>query len=72
MYWKLWQEKDCDNKDVIENELTRNGNRYILDLLTDEGYANLSGININISREEFNKRIRSSGVSEERIKKLIK
>lgn len=72
LYWKLWQEKDCDNKDMIENELTRNGNRYILDLLTDEGYANLSGININISREEFNKRIRSSGVSEERIKKLIK
>lgn len=57
---------------MIENELTRNGNRYILDLLTDEGYANLSGININISREEFNKRIRSSGVPEERIKKLIK
>lgn len=71
LYWKLWQEKDYDNKDIIKNELIRNGNRYILNLLTDEGYANLSGININISREEFNKRIRSSGVPEERIKKLI-
>lgn len=72
MYWKLWQERDCYNKEIIINELTRNGNRYILDLLSDEGYENLSGININISREEFNKRIRSSGVPEERVKKLIR
>lgn len=72
MYWKLWQEKDCDNKEIIINELTRNGNRYFLDLLSDEGYENLSGININISREEFNKRICSSGVPEERVKKLIR
>lgn len=72
MYWKLWQEKKCDNKELIINELTRNGNRFILDLLCNEGYKNLSGININISRDELNKRIRSSGVPEERIKKLVK
>lgn len=72
IYWKLWQEKDYDNKEIIINELTRNGNRFILDMLSEEGYKNLTGININISREEFNKRLRFSGVPEERIKKLIR
>ena len=72
MYWKVWQEKNCDNRELIINELTRNGNRFILDLLCNEGYKNLSGININISRDELNKRICSSGVPEERIKKLVK
>jgi len=72
MYWKLWQDKNCDNKEQIINELTRNGNRFILDLLCNEGYENLSRIDINISRDELNKRIRSSGVPEERVKKLVK
>ena len=72
IYWKLWQEKDYDNKEIIINELTRNGNRFILDMLSEEGYKNLTGININISREEFNKRLRFSGVPEERVKKLIR
>ncbi len=71
-YWNLWQVKNFNNKTLILNELTRNGNRYILDLLCNEGYKNLSGININISRDEFKKRILSSGVSQEKIKKLIK
>lgn len=71
-YWKVWQENNSDNRELIINELTRNGNRFILDLLCTEGYDNLSGININISREEFIKRIHSSGVPEERIKKLVR
>ena len=60
------------SKKLIINELTRNGNRFILDMLSEEGYKNLTGININISREEFNKRLRFSGVPEERVKKLIR
>ena len=72
MYWNLWQEKNCDNKEQIINELTRNSNRFILDLLCNEGYENLSRIDINISRDELNKRILSSGVPEERVKKLVK
>lgn len=72
-YWKEWQEvnKEIDIN-VIKNEYIRNCNRYIIDKLINEGYENISGININISREEFKKRILSSGVEPEKIKKLIR
>lgn len=71
-YWQEWQNKEYFDKSIIINEYVRNGNRYILDLLTNEGYDNLSGININISREELNKRLLSSGVDEERVKRLVR
>ena len=72
-YWKIWQ--DIDNEietDIIEQEYIRNCNRYIIDILTSEGYNNLSGININVSREEFKKKLLSSMVEPEKIKKLLR
>ena len=72
-YWKDWQEinKKVDI-DIIQNEYTRNCNRYIIEKLKSEGYNNISGININISREELKRRLASSGVEKEKIKKLIR
>lgn len=72
-YWKNWQEvnKDIDIN-IIKNEYIRNCNRYVIDKLIGEGYENLSGININISREELIKRLLSSGVEDEKIKKLVR
>ena len=72
-YWKDWQEvnKDVDIG-VIKNEYIRNCNRFIIDKLIEEGYSNLSGININISRDEMKKRLISSNVEVEKVKKLIK
>lgn len=72
-YWKDWQEVNEDiDIEVIKTEYTRNCNRYIIDKLTQEGYNNLSGININISKEEFKKRLITSNVELEKVKKLIK
>ena len=70
-YWKEWQ-KVNNNIDIntIENEYIRNCNRYILDELMKEGYENLSGININVSKNEIKRRILSSGVDIERVKKI--
>lgn len=72
-YWTDWQEinKNIDIE-VIKNEYIRNCNRYFIDKLIDEGYRNLSGININISREEMKKRLISSRVEPERVKQLIR
>ena len=72
-YWKDWQEvhKEID-VDIIKNEYIRNCNRYIIDKLINEGYSNISGININISREELKKRLYSSGVEDEKIKELVR
>ncbi len=72
-YWKDWQEinKDIDLS-LIKNEYIRNCNRYIIDQLAKEGYDNLSGININISREELVKRLLASSVDENIVKKMIK
>ena len=72
-YWKEWQEinKEVDI-DIIKNEYIRNCNRYIIDKLINEGYSNVSGININITREELKKRLYNSGVEIEKIKKLIR
>lgn len=72
-YWKEWQEQLCfEDKQLIVDEFIRNGNRYILDQLSSEGFNNLSGININVSRSEFEKRLISSGVDIEKIKKLVR
>jgi len=72
-YWKEWQEinKEVDI-DIIKNEYIRNCNRYIIDKLINEGYSNVSGININITREELKKRLYNSGVEIEKIKRLIR
>ncbi len=72
-YWSEWQKND-NNVDIIlfKKEYVRNCNRYIIDTLNREGYKNLSGIDINISREEMQKRLISSGVKKEKIKKLYK
>jgi len=72
-YWKNWQEinKDID-LEIVKTEYIRNCNRYIIDKLTQQGYENLTGININVSREEMKKRLISANVELEKIKKLIK
>lgn len=72
-YWMDWQQvTKSNNISIILNEYTRNGNRYIIDKLTEMGYENLFGININISREEFVKRLIGSGVENERVKILVR
>lgn len=72
-YWLEWQDNNINfDKNIILNEYIRNSNRFIIDLLTKEGYKNLLGININISRDELNKRLISSGVDEERVKRLVR
>lgn len=72
-YWKEWQEKlDFQNKQIIMDEFIRNGNRYILDQLSSQGFENLSGININISRNELEKRLIGCGVDIEKVRKLVR
>ncbi len=72
-YWMEWQVVDSDvDKSVIIEELVRNGNRFIIDSLAQEGYQNLLGININISRDELQKRLVSSGVPSEKVKQYIR
>ena len=64
-------DKDID-VEVIINEYTRNCNRLIINKLIEYGYNNLSGININVSREELKKRLLSAGVEAEKVKKIIR
>ena len=71
-YWNEWQETSLQDKSVIYNELTRNGNRFILDKLQSEGSMGISGIDINVSREEFKQRLSRSGIDAEKIKKLVR
>lgn len=72
-YWKEWQEQlNFQDKQMIIDEFIRNGNRYILDQLSNQGFDNLLGININVSRTEFEKKLIGSGVDIEKIKKLIR
>lgn len=72
-YWINWQEtSEQINTNLIMKEYIRNGNRYLIDVLSEEGYTNLTGININNTREEFIKRLKSSGVEEEKILKLVR
>ena len=71
-YWKDWQhQNECVDLDIFENEYVRNCNRYIMDVLVSRGYDNISGININVSRNEFNKRLISSGVKSEEIIEML-
>lgn len=70
-YWSNWQQiNGFTNIDLILNEFIRNGNRFIIDALTKEGYNKLGNININISREELYSRLTNSGVEKERVRKL--
>ncbi|MGN1379497.1 MAG: hypothetical protein ACI4XR_03770 [Bacilli bacterium] len=39
--------------------------------LIEEGYENLSGIDINVSKNEIKKRILSAGVDKEIVKKIF-
>lgn len=72
-YWNNWYNGSItQNKSIILDEFIRNGNRYILDMLEKEGFDKLSKIDINITRDEFYKRLYSSGVPKDRIKKLIR
>ena len=72
-YWKEWQEKlSFQDKQIIIDEFIRNGNRYILDQLCEEGSKDLRGININVSREGFIRKLIGSGVDIEKVKKLIR
>ena len=72
-YWKHWQKQpDFHDSNIIINEFVRNGNRYIINQLSAEGIDNLSGIDINISRNELRNRLINSGVDQEKIKKLIR
>lgn len=72
-YWNDWQESVySDKKQMILDEYVRNGNRYYLDALMNENYTNLAKIDINISREEFIRKLHASGVQYEKIKKLMR
>ena len=72
-YWKQWQEVTSDvDVSIIRNEYDRNCNRYIIEQLTNDGYQNLSGININISKEELGKRLICANVEKEKVKRLIR
>lgn len=72
-YWTTWQEISDDiDTSMIMNEYIRNGNRHLVDILSEEGYKNLDGININNSREELIKRLKTSGVEEKKISQLTK
>ncbi len=72
-YWKDWQavNKEMDMS-VIEKEYIRNCNRYIINALLNEGYENISGININVSTDEFIKKLHSANVEYSKISEYIK
>lgn len=71
-YWKDWQEIDKEiNLEIINKEYVRNCNRYILDKLISQGYENINGININISRDELKKRLVCSGLENEKVDELF-
>lgn len=72
-YWNDWQcVQTFNNRQSIIDEYVRNSNRYIIDILTNCGYNNISGIDINISRGEFAKRLVNSGVNNAIVKKLTR
>lgn len=67
-YWGEWQSVNSNlETTAIQNEYIRNCNRIILDRLISEGYTNISGININISKEEFRRRLIGSGVESRKV-----
>lgn len=72
-YWKNWQQTcDAVDENVIMNELVRNGNRYILDVLSDIGYDELSKIDINVTRDDFFAKLNSFGLDMKKVRKLVK
>ena len=73
-YWTSWQKVNVDFKNCMETalkEIARNGNRFLLDSLSELGYENIQGININVERNEFVKRLISSGVKKDNIQKIL-
>lgn len=72
-YWKNWYETNEDvNMQIFNNEYFRNYNRIVLDKLQEEGYTNINNININLDEDEFVKRLNSSMVPKEKIKKYYR
>lgn len=64
-YWKDWQEtENRGDTAILLNEYSRNCNRFISDFLKTSGYNNVSGVDINLPRQEFKKRLLNSGVKE--------
>lgn len=64
-YWTDWQEKtEGTDISLIINEYTRNCNRFILDNLVKKGYNNVAGIDINLSRTEFKKRLKNANIQD--------
>lgn len=69
-YWNSWMDLS-NNKDIdFYREYDRNMNRYICDLLCNEGYSNISNININIPTNEYVERLHNSGIPKEKILRL--
>lgn len=72
-YWLEWQHNNASfDKNIILTEYTRNGNRFIIDELINEGYSNLSGININVSRHELGQKLISAGVNKDKVKQIVR
>ncbi len=64
-YWTDWQEKTAGTDiSLIINEYMRNCNRFILDHLVEKGYDNVAGIDINLTRMEFKKRLKNANVND--------
>ncbi len=70
IYWRDWQSSFIGNIEDITKEYVRNGNRFLINRLSDLGYTNLPNIDINLSREEFLNRLNSSGFNKEIVKKV--
>lgn len=67
-YWKDWQETETNgNVGVLLNEYSRNCNKFIADFLKANGYDNVSGINTNLSKQEYKQRLLNSHVKEKDI-----
>ena len=70
-YWSDWQQVESDNDNsMIINEYSRNCKAIIKNQLINEGYS-VNRIDINIPWDDFEKRLRSAGVSKEKIKSMI-
>lgn len=74
-YWMEWQNRQdisiSNCREILSKELVRCGNRYIIDKLLEEGYINIKGININVDREEFVRRLSNSSVDKKILRKVI-
>ena len=74
-YWITWQKQPHPDintcREKILNELTRNENREIINRLQEEGYPNITGIDINTSRIDFYTRLNHAGINKKTLRKVI-